>query len=74
MSYSLPSWILMSLLSMKRERASCHTGMNYSALQKYSSPLVFFIFCYITNCNLNVFLFGFHVMDIHNIVLIGEVK
>uniref|UniRef100_A0A4W5LW19 VWFC domain-containing protein n=1 Tax=Hucho hucho TaxID=62062 RepID=A0A4W5LW19_9TELE len=34
-----------------------------SALQKYSPLLAFFLFCCITTCNLNGFLFGFHVMD-----------
>uniref|UniRef100_A0A8C8MH78 Protein kinase domain-containing protein n=1 Tax=Oncorhynchus tshawytscha TaxID=74940 RepID=A0A8C8MH78_ONCTS len=46
----------------------------YSALQKYSSPLVFILFCCITTCNLNGFLFGFHVMDILTIVQIVEGK
>jgi hypothetical protein len=36
--------------------------------------LVFFLFCCITTCNLNGFLFGFNVMNIHKIVQIGEVK
>jgi hypothetical protein len=44
----------------------------YSALQMYSSPLVFFLFCCITTCNLNGFLFN--AMNIHKIVQIGEVK
>jgi hypothetical protein len=44
------------------------------ALQKYSSPLAFSLFCGITTCNLNGFLFGFHVMDVHKMVQIGEVK
>jgi hypothetical protein len=30
------------------------------------SPLA--LFCFITTCNLNGFLFGFHVMDMHKIV------
>jgi hypothetical protein len=47
---------------------------EYSALQKYSSPMVFYLFCCITTCNLNRFLFVFHVMDTHKIVQIGEVK
>ena len=46
----------------------------YSALQNYSSPLAFFLFGCITTCNLNRFLLVFHVMDIHKIVQIGEVK
>uniref|UniRef100_A0A4W5L8H8 Rho GTPase activating protein 9 n=1 Tax=Hucho hucho TaxID=62062 RepID=A0A4W5L8H8_9TELE len=29
--------------------------------EKYSSPLAFFLFCCITTCNLNGFLFGFHL-------------
>ena len=46
----------------------------YSALQKYSPTLAFFLFCGITTCNLNRFLFGFNVMDIHKTVQIGEVS
>ena len=46
----------------------------YSALKKYSSPLAFFLFCCITTCKLNIFLIGFHAMDIHKIGQIGEVK
>jgi hypothetical protein len=41
-----------------------HTYIDtYRALQKYSSTLVFFLFCCITICNLHGFLFGFHAMD-----------
>jgi hypothetical protein len=40
--------------------------VEYSALQKYSSPLAFSLFCCITTCNLNPFLFGFHVMDMNS--------
>ena len=43
-------------------------------LPKYSPHLAFFLFCCITTCYLNGFLFGFHVIDIHKIVQIGEVK
>jgi hypothetical protein len=46
----------------------------YSALQKYSFPLAFFLFCCITTWIINGFLFGFHVTDIDKIVQIGEVK
>uniref|UniRef100_A0A8C7FSQ5 phosphatidate phosphatase n=1 Tax=Oncorhynchus kisutch TaxID=8019 RepID=A0A8C7FSQ5_ONCKI len=37
-------------------------------LPQYSPTLAFFLFCCITTCNLNVFLFGFNVMDIHKMV------
>ena len=46
----------------------------YTALQKYSSPLRFFLFSCITICNLNIFFIGFRVMDINKIVQISEVK
>ena len=64
-------------LCCKGERYSKSVGLIkgiYSALQKVFIPLAFFVFCCITTCNLNRFLFGFHVMDIHKIVQIGEIK
>ena len=57
---------------------SCDLTSNltcvYSAMQKHSPLLAFFLFCCITTCNLNRFLFGCHAMDRHKIVQIGEVK
>jgi hypothetical protein len=46
----------------------------HKCLAKVFIPLVCFLLSCITTCNLNGFLFGFHVMDIHKIVQIGEVK
>jgi hypothetical protein len=42
--------------------------------ERIHPPWRFSIFCCITTCNLNGFLIGFHVMDIHKIVKIGKVK
>ena len=44
-----------------------HQLYMYSALQKYSPPLAFHLFCYIPTCNLNVFKSFFYVMDLHKI-------
>ena len=50
-------------------------SLTYTVPCKMNSfPLAVFLFCCITTCNLNWFLFGFHVMDINKIVQIGEVK
>ena len=49
-------------------------GMTLQCLAKVFTPLAFFLFCFIATCNLNGFLFGFLVVDIHKIVQIGEVK
>jgi hypothetical protein len=43
-------------------------------LTKVFIPIAVFLFCCITTCNLNRFLFGFHVMDMQKIVQIGGVK
>ena len=56
----------------KTENAKGLQGLQ--RLAKVFTPLAFFLFCCITTCNLNLFLFGFHVMEIHKIVQIGEVK
>jgi hypothetical protein len=50
-------------------------GRRIQRLAKVFTLLgISFLFCCITTCNLNRCLFGFHVMDRHKTVQIGEVK
>ena len=73
-TYQDTTWLVMLYhLSVNTKHSWTHMTEEIQCLAKVFTLRFSYFFC-ITTCNLYGFLFGFHVMDIHKIVQIGEVK